>query len=225
MSKVFDYFQGDPRIIFKDYNLWLFIDFEQDVKNEDEIELPVSKVSKLKKIYYKILLQKWLNTLDMLLLSDAKFAKSVSNSSGSSIDWILFDVYKVAPHFPLEISAYGYVFNRNTIANIKNSIYQTAETARVRIADKFLSKSVRDDLKGLRLTCGLVVCTRSMNHMQKCIKLIQITITLYIDPQYTSPELFTYLEDPKVENIDIFTKATYTIAANMRENLNMRFAC
>lgn len=35
------------------------------------------------------------------------------------------------------------------------------------------------------------------------------------------PERYTYLEDPSVENVDIFTKGTATVAANLRENLNM----
>lgn len=41
--------------------------------------------------------------------------------------------------------------------------------------------------------------------------------------QIAYPERYTYLEDSKVENVDIFTKGTATVAANMRENLNMRF--
>lgn len=36
------------------------------------------------------------------------------------------------------------------------------------------------------------------------------------------PERFTYLEDPKSEHLDPFFKTTATVAANMRENLNMR---
>lgn len=99
----------------------------------------------------------WLTTLDMLPISDAKFAKSISNNSDSTIEWVLFDIYKVASHFPLEVATYGYILNNNTIINIQNPAYQTIETQRIRIADKFLSKSLRDDLKGLRLTCGLVV--------------------------------------------------------------------
>lgn len=81
------------------------------------------------------------------------FAKRFRNNS-----WILYDVYKIAPHFPLEISIYGYLFNENNTMNVENAIYQTAETQRIRISDKFSSKSVRNDLKGLKLRCGLGVC-------------------------------------------------------------------
>lgn len=94
----------------------------------------------------------------MLPISDVKFAKSFKNPSESAIDWIIFDIYKIASHFPLEVETYGHILNNNTIINIKNPTYQTTETQRVRIDDKFLSKSLRDDLKGLKLTCGLVVC-------------------------------------------------------------------
>lgn len=97
----------------------------------------------------------------MLPISDVKFAKSINNKS--NIDWILFDVYKIAPHYPLEVSIYGYVFNEHTVFNIKNPVYQTIEMQRVRIADKFLNKSLRDNLKGLKLTCGLVVCIHYLN--------------------------------------------------------------
>lgn len=40
--------------------------------------------------------------------------------------------------------------------------------------------------------------------------------------QIAYPERYTYLEDPNVEHVDIFTKGTATVAANLRENLNMR---
>lgn len=38
------------------------------------------------------------------------------------------------------------------------------------------------------------------------------------------PERFTYWDDPKVQHVDIFTKGTIGVAANMRENLNMSCA-
>lgn len=94
----------------------------------------------------------------MLPISEAIFAKSYKNTSDFNIDWILFDVYKIAPHYPLEVSTYGYIFNENIISDEENEVWQSFTTQRFRLADKFLSKSTRDDLKGLKLKCGLVVC-------------------------------------------------------------------
>lgn len=95
----------------------------------------------------------------MLPLSEVKFAKSMSNDSASMfMDWILFDVYKIAPDFPLEVSVYGYVFNKNTIDYENLAKPQDAIYERIKITDKFQSKSTRNDLMGLKLKCGLVVC-------------------------------------------------------------------
>ncbi|XP_031620817.1 glutamate receptor ionotropic, delta-2-like isoform X2 [Contarinia nasturtii] len=129
----------------------------------------------------------------MLPISEAMFAKRFRNISDPAIDWILFDIYKIAPHFPLEVSIYGHVFNKNTIINV-NADNKMTKTQWIQVTDKFTSKSNRDDLMGLQLKCGLVIAY---------------------------PERYTYLEDPKVENVDIFTKGTASVAANMRENLNM----
>lgn len=94
----------------------------------------------------------------MLPISEAMFAKRFRNTSNSNIDWILFDVYKIAPHYPLEVSIYGYVFNEK-INEISN--YQTTYFQRLQVTDKFSSKSNRDNLKGLHLKCGLVVCIKN----------------------------------------------------------------
>lgn len=40
--------------------------------------------------------------------------------------------------------------------------------------------------------------------------------------QLAYPEWYTYLEDPRYENVDMFSKGTTSVVANMRENLNMR---
>lgn len=95
--------------------------------------------------------QKWLGTLDMLPISDAIFAKKY-HVANSGIDWILYDVYKIASDFPLEISTFGHILD-----NEVNTAMEY-ESQRLRTANKFLSKSTRDDLKGLQLTCARVVC-------------------------------------------------------------------
>lgn len=87
----------------------------------------------------------------MLPISNAIYAKNLTTDSNSNIDWILFDVYKIAPDFPLEVSIYGHISTENQTSN--NIVPE-----RFKLADKFLSKSTRDDLKGLELTCGLGVC-------------------------------------------------------------------
>lgn len=98
--------------------------------------------------------QQWLSALNMLPISESMFAKKFENiDTGSSINWVLFDIYKIAAHFPLEVSIYGYIFSETEYP-----------TQRLQITDKFLSKSTRDDLKGLQLKCGLAVCTQLDSH-------------------------------------------------------------
>lgn len=101
--------------------------------------------------------QQWLIALDMLPISEVMFAqKSSSTNSESGIDWILYDVYKIASDFPLEISIYGLIFSKNTTIE-SNEAFEFPEQ-RLEIDAKFLSKSTRDDLKGVQLKCGFVVC-------------------------------------------------------------------
>lgn len=82
----------------------------------------------------------------MLPISDVIFAKRLHNANFCDIDYILYDVYKISTDFPLEISAYGHIILNDEAANA------------IKIMDKFLRKSTRDDLKGLKLTCARVVC-------------------------------------------------------------------
>lgn len=88
----------------------------------------------------------------MFPISDVIFAKKFHDTN-SGIDWILYDVYKIATEFTLEISTYGHIYFDNEATTAIKSAYQ-----RLKITDKFLSKSTRDDLKGLKLTCARVVC-------------------------------------------------------------------
>lgn len=105
--------------------------------------------------------QQWLSALNMLPISEAMFAKKFQTTgTDSNIDWILFDVYKIAPDFPLEVSIFGYIFNANAILYANNQ--SEFPHQRLQITAKFLSKSARDDLKGLHLKCGLVVCMHAL---------------------------------------------------------------
>lgn len=94
----------------------------------------------------------------MLPISDVIFAKKSQDSNsgdggiGIGIEWILYDVYKIASDFPLEISTYGHIFDNEVNTPMKYA------QQRLKITNKFLSKSTRDDLKGLKLTCARVVC-------------------------------------------------------------------
>lgn len=94
----------------------------------------------------------------MLPISESMFAKrfKAKANSKSIIDWILFDVYKIASNYPLELSVYGFIYNKSGAITNNNSTQNEIE--RIQITDKFQSKSVRDDLQGLKLKCGLVVC-------------------------------------------------------------------
>lgn len=99
----------------------------------------------------------------MLPISEVMFAKTYKNDSEESnseeaIDWILYDVYKVAPRFPLQVSIYGYLFNEAAALPWNNPEPISSEPQRIRITDKFLSKSARDDLQGLQIRCGYGVC-------------------------------------------------------------------
>lgn len=97
----------------------------------------------------------------MLPVSDAIYAMCFSNTMDNStvavIDWILFDVYKIASHFPLEVSVFAFILN-STVVNA-HEFDDPVEWAqqRVNVMAKFQSKSTRDNLQGLRLKCGLVV--------------------------------------------------------------------
>lgn len=88
----------------------------------------------------------------MLPNSDVTFAKKFYNSN-SNIGWTLYDIYKIASDFPLEISTYAHILVDEATTPVKYTFQ------RLKIMDKFFSKSTRDDLKGLKLRCARVVCT------------------------------------------------------------------
>lgn len=75
----------------------------------------------------------------------------------AAIDWILFDVYKIASHFPLEVSVFAFVFGSTEVSALEFENSWSWAQRRVNVTAKFQSKSTRDDLQGLKLKCGLVV--------------------------------------------------------------------
>lgn len=102
--------------------------------------------------------QAWLITLDMLPVSDVIYAiPNTNNKWNSTIDWIFFDIYKIAPNFPLEISIFAFIYNSNAVEIDEYDCPWKWAWQRVSVTPKFQSKSTRDDLKGLQLRCGLVV--------------------------------------------------------------------
>lgn len=127
--------------------------------------------------------QQWLSALNMLPISESIFVKKFQNiDTGSNINWILFDVYKIAADFPLEVSIYGYIFNE-TIINSTNNEHSTQQ--RLQITDKFLSKSTRDDLKGLQLKCGLAVCIHTQDAPQSTRDIVTITYLIIVHCTHT----------------------------------------
>lgn len=148
--------QDDHKVVFKNNNLWLFVDSQES----NETDISVGKSNKSNYLLINILFeiqrdnQQWLSTLDMLPVSDAVYATPNSNET---IDWTLFDVYKIAPHFPLEISIFAYVFNSIEVEAKEGKNPLEWARARISVTAKFQSKSTRNDLKGLKLKCGLVV--------------------------------------------------------------------
>lgn len=90
----------------------------------------------------------------MLPISEAMFAKKFPNND-QSIDWILFDVYQIAPNYPLKVSTYGYIFREGASNYTDNK--PDGSSQHLQTTAQFLNKSIRDDLNGLQLVCGLVV--------------------------------------------------------------------
>lgn len=95
-----------------------------------------------------------LAALKLLAISDAIYAL---RRNSSTIQWKLFDVYQIAPDYPLEISLFADLFECNETGN-----YVLA------VADKFsTNRTPRDNLKGLKLTCGEAVKMRNMKRKKK----------------------------------------------------------
>lgn len=90
-------------------------------------------------------------------ISEVIFAKK--QSSESNLNWLLFDVYKVAENWPLEISIFARILNDHNVLDSQCALsnYKNDKNGLLQITNKFQKKSTRLDLKGLALDCGLVV--------------------------------------------------------------------
>lgn len=79
-------------------------------------------------------------------------------SNDTRVKWLLYDVYKVASSYPLQISLFGHILSESYLVTLDlDSSCSENRNERMVLTEKFLSKSTRDDLQGLTLSCGLVV--------------------------------------------------------------------
>lgn len=95
-----------------------------------------------------------MDELGIFPISEVMFARKQSPALNTSYKWVLFDIYKIAAGWPLQISRFAYIFNENNKANSELTPHRDNQLI---LSDKFVRKSTRLDLKGLALDCGLVV--------------------------------------------------------------------
>lgn len=97
----------------------------------------------------------WLHQLDMLPVSESVYGKQLMNApeEKSSTEWQLYDVYKIAPQYPLAVSKLGRIFGETP--DYEREHWSPLDYMKVQ--PRFYNKSSRDDLQGLKLKCGLVV--------------------------------------------------------------------
>lgn len=119
-----------------------------------------------------------LNLFDAMPISELFIAKRMPNDE--IIEWTLFDAYKLNYGYNIEISENG-------------AILQFQNDLRV-IAANF-STARRQNLKGVNVTCGLVIAY---------------------------PEKFTYVDDPVNNHVDVFTKASINLGNHLQQTLNIR---
>lgn len=93
------------------------------------------------------------SSLDVFPISDVTYAQRLNDLSGSN--WKLFDVYKVSSDLPLIISE---LTNVDCCKNVHGDWKQNL-TILDSVPD---TKPLRYDLRGIKLTCGLVVSTRKL---------------------------------------------------------------
>lgn len=99
----------------------------------------------------------WLQQLDMLPVSELVYGKQLINApaNASFADWQLYDIYKIAPQYPLAVSTLGRVFGETPTPDYEREHWSPLDYMKVQ--PSFYNKSSRDDLQGLKLKCGLVV--------------------------------------------------------------------
>lgn len=84
-------------------------------------------------------------------------SNTMDNSTNAVVDWILFDIYKIASHFPLEVSVFAFILSSTEVNAHEFDDPVKWARQRVHVTAKFQSKSTRDNLHGLKIKCGLVV--------------------------------------------------------------------
>lgn len=154
-----------------------------------------------------------MEALDVFPLSEIVYVKrSGTNETG----WIVIDLYRIGPGYSLQLKPLG-----NLDGN-KNIQPENASDARMLFSSNtaIVPTSVRrHNLMGLVINCGLVVCIPStlISHL-----LCVIPCACTCAPQISFPERFTTLDDPHVDHVDIWAKATLPIGNDLRRDLNMR---
>lgn len=83
-------------------------------------------------------------SLQIFPISEVLYVQRDDETIGNK--WRLIDVYKIGPGFDFEISLFGLI------------TASSGAHERLKVTHKFQSKLTRKNLKGLKLTCGLVVC-------------------------------------------------------------------
>lgn len=87
----------------------------------------------------------FLSNVDMLTMSEVIVAKRITNNL-TETEWILIDVYKVSPDYPLNLAVFGSLSNA-VAANIQ-LLVQPATAPR------------RENLQGITIPCALTVSQR-----------------------------------------------------------------
>ncbi|XP_055325383.1 glutamate receptor ionotropic, kainate 2-like [Sitodiplosis mosellana] len=107
--------------------------------------------------------------------------------------WTLYDVYKVAPNHPLRVSVLGSI---NGQTNGQNSCAPNGWRLNEEFDGKKAKTKVRKNLQGLRLRCGSYV---------------------------TEPVPLTYLDNTRLDQMDIAAISTLPVSWLLRDDLN--FSC
>lgn len=96
----------------------------------------------------------------MLPNSDVVSMRAMNNSANN---WKLAYVYKIAPEFPISLTPLGQIEipEQPTLCYIEGCEAQE-KNCRLNISLEIASKRYRNDLQGVSLTCGLVVCLVSI---------------------------------------------------------------
>ncbi|XP_031622981.1 uncharacterized protein LOC116340566 [Contarinia nasturtii] len=155
--------RDDHGVIFKNNNLWLFIDNDAGLSTDDSLA------------EYKLVFDQF----NAMPISDVFIIKRHQNDK---IQWKMFDAYKLNYGYDSEVMENGYVIEFGP-ANED-----------LMIVEMNFSSARRQNLKGVNVTCGLVI---------------------------TKPEKFTSVDDFTTDHIDVFTKASVNVGKLLFDLLNI----